>query len=283
MVQLKARLDATRNTLQGEIRKAVDSAEAEYRAALKKETSLQRAPRRAARRRHPDEQERHLLPHPEDRGREHADPPQHPGGQAERDPGLEPARRPPDEQHQGRRPRPRAGLALLAERRAEPPHGPPLRALRRARPGLPGRAPRQHRQRPRGRREARRPAFARRHPVPIGRRGPEETGPRRRLPLLRDGRATSPAMPPPRSGRSSSSTTSTPSSRSPRTTGPSGPRSSSPTPTPRRGPSASPAPCPRKARRRPSPTWPCRSPSSRARSCSSTPTCASRASTRSST
>ncbi len=40
MVQLKARLDATRNTLQGEIRKAVDSAEAEYRAALKKETSL---------------------------------------------------------------------------------------------------------------------------------------------------------------------------------------------------------------------------------------------------
>ena len=41
MVQLKARLDATRNTLQGEIRKAVDSAEAEYRAALNKETSLQ--------------------------------------------------------------------------------------------------------------------------------------------------------------------------------------------------------------------------------------------------
>ncbi|TFG57457.1 MAG: polysaccharide biosynthesis tyrosine autokinase [Candidatus Aminicenantes bacterium] len=41
MVQLKARLDATKNTLQGEIRKAVDSAEAEYRAALKKETSLQ--------------------------------------------------------------------------------------------------------------------------------------------------------------------------------------------------------------------------------------------------
>jgi len=40
MVQLKARLDATRNTLQGEIRKAVDSAEAEYRSALKKETSL---------------------------------------------------------------------------------------------------------------------------------------------------------------------------------------------------------------------------------------------------
>src|SRR5512137_2782329 len=41
MVQLKARLDATRNTLQEEIRKAVDSAEADYRAALKKETSLQ--------------------------------------------------------------------------------------------------------------------------------------------------------------------------------------------------------------------------------------------------
>jgi capsular exopolysaccharide synthesis family protein len=41
MVQLKARLDATRNTLKEEIRKAVDSAEAEYRAALKKETSLQ--------------------------------------------------------------------------------------------------------------------------------------------------------------------------------------------------------------------------------------------------
>ncbi|MCJ7487980.1 MAG: polysaccharide biosynthesis tyrosine autokinase, partial [Candidatus Aminicenantes bacterium] len=41
MVQLKARLDATKNTLQGEIRKAVNSAEAEYRAALKKETSLQ--------------------------------------------------------------------------------------------------------------------------------------------------------------------------------------------------------------------------------------------------
>jgi len=41
MVQLKARLDATRNTLQEEIRKAVDSAEAEYRAALKKESSLQ--------------------------------------------------------------------------------------------------------------------------------------------------------------------------------------------------------------------------------------------------
>lgn len=41
MVQLKARLDATRNTLQEEIRKAVGTAEAEYRAALKKEGSLQ--------------------------------------------------------------------------------------------------------------------------------------------------------------------------------------------------------------------------------------------------
>jgi len=41
MVQLKARLDATRNALQEEIRKAVGTAEAEYRAALKKETSLQ--------------------------------------------------------------------------------------------------------------------------------------------------------------------------------------------------------------------------------------------------
>jgi capsular exopolysaccharide synthesis family protein len=41
MVQLKARLDATRNTLQEEIRKAVGAAEAEYRAALKKENSLQ--------------------------------------------------------------------------------------------------------------------------------------------------------------------------------------------------------------------------------------------------
>ncbi len=41
MVQLKARLDATRNTLQDEIRKAVDAAEADYRAALKNETSLQ--------------------------------------------------------------------------------------------------------------------------------------------------------------------------------------------------------------------------------------------------
>ncbi len=41
MVQLKARLDATRNTLQEEIRKAVGTAEADYRAALKKEGSLQ--------------------------------------------------------------------------------------------------------------------------------------------------------------------------------------------------------------------------------------------------
>jgi succinoglycan biosynthesis transport protein ExoP len=41
MVQLKARLDATRNTLQEEIRKAVGTAEADYRAALKKESSLQ--------------------------------------------------------------------------------------------------------------------------------------------------------------------------------------------------------------------------------------------------
>ncbi|HSA95827.1 MAG TPA: polysaccharide biosynthesis tyrosine autokinase [Acidobacteriota bacterium] len=41
MVQLKARLDATRGTLQEEIRKAVDAAESEYRAALKKESSLQ--------------------------------------------------------------------------------------------------------------------------------------------------------------------------------------------------------------------------------------------------
>jgi capsular exopolysaccharide synthesis family protein len=41
MVQLRARLDATRNTLQEEIRKAVDAAESEYRAALKKESSLQ--------------------------------------------------------------------------------------------------------------------------------------------------------------------------------------------------------------------------------------------------
>lgn len=41
MVQLKARLDATRDTLQEEIRKAVDAAESDYRAALKKESSLQ--------------------------------------------------------------------------------------------------------------------------------------------------------------------------------------------------------------------------------------------------
>ncbi len=41
MVQLKARLDANRDTLAEEIRKAVGAAEAEYRAALKKETSLQ--------------------------------------------------------------------------------------------------------------------------------------------------------------------------------------------------------------------------------------------------
>jgi len=41
MVQLKARLDATRTTLREEIRKAVDAAEADYRAALKKESSLQ--------------------------------------------------------------------------------------------------------------------------------------------------------------------------------------------------------------------------------------------------
>jgi succinoglycan biosynthesis transport protein ExoP len=40
MVKLKARLDATKNTLQEEIRKAVDAAEADYRAALKKEDSL---------------------------------------------------------------------------------------------------------------------------------------------------------------------------------------------------------------------------------------------------
>jgi succinoglycan biosynthesis transport protein ExoP len=40
MVQLKARLDATRNTLQEEIRKAVDAAESDYRAALKQEESL---------------------------------------------------------------------------------------------------------------------------------------------------------------------------------------------------------------------------------------------------
>ncbi len=41
MVQLKARLDATRGTLQEEIRKAVDAAESDYRAALKKENSFQ--------------------------------------------------------------------------------------------------------------------------------------------------------------------------------------------------------------------------------------------------
>jgi succinoglycan biosynthesis transport protein ExoP len=41
MAQLKARLDATRNTLEEEIRKAVGAAETEYRAALKKESSLQ--------------------------------------------------------------------------------------------------------------------------------------------------------------------------------------------------------------------------------------------------
>lgn len=41
MAQLRARLDATRNTLEEEIRKAVGAAETEYRAALKKENSLQ--------------------------------------------------------------------------------------------------------------------------------------------------------------------------------------------------------------------------------------------------
>jgi len=40
MVQLKARLDATKNTLQEEILKAVTAAEADYRAALKIESSL---------------------------------------------------------------------------------------------------------------------------------------------------------------------------------------------------------------------------------------------------
>jgi len=40
VVQLKARLDATRNTLQEEIRKAVGTAEAEYRAALNQENNL---------------------------------------------------------------------------------------------------------------------------------------------------------------------------------------------------------------------------------------------------
>ena len=87
----------------------------------------------------------------------------------------------------------------------------------------------------------------------------------------------------PRSARSSSSTTSIPSSPSPRITGRSGRRSCSPTPTARRRRSPSRAPCPRRGRRPRSPTWPFRSPSSRARSCSSTPTCASRACTRSST
>jgi capsular exopolysaccharide synthesis family protein len=42
MGRLKARLEATRNTLEGEIRKEVDAAEAEYRAALNQEDSLQR-------------------------------------------------------------------------------------------------------------------------------------------------------------------------------------------------------------------------------------------------
>ena len=41
MAQLKARLDATKNTLQEEIRKEVTAAEANYRAALKIESSLQ--------------------------------------------------------------------------------------------------------------------------------------------------------------------------------------------------------------------------------------------------
>ncbi len=41
MVQLRARLDATRNTLQDELRKAVEAAESDYRSALKKESSLQ--------------------------------------------------------------------------------------------------------------------------------------------------------------------------------------------------------------------------------------------------
>ncbi len=40
MVQLKARLDATRKTLQEEIRKAVGAAESDYRAALQQENSL---------------------------------------------------------------------------------------------------------------------------------------------------------------------------------------------------------------------------------------------------
>ena len=40
MAKIKARLDATKSALEEEIRKAVDSAEAAYRAALKKENSL---------------------------------------------------------------------------------------------------------------------------------------------------------------------------------------------------------------------------------------------------
>ncbi|MGD1009334.1 MAG: polysaccharide biosynthesis tyrosine autokinase [Candidatus Aminicenantales bacterium] len=41
MVKLKARLESSKNALQGEIRKAVGAAEADYRAALNKERSLQ--------------------------------------------------------------------------------------------------------------------------------------------------------------------------------------------------------------------------------------------------
>ena len=91
MIQLKARLDATRNTLLEEIRKAVDArlesindSMSIYRPGSEINRSEERGvppepPQRAARRRHPDEQERHLLPHAEDRGGEPADTPQHAG------------------------------------------------------------------------------------------------------------------------------------------------------------------------------------------------------------
>lgn len=41
MIRLKARLDSNQNELQSELQKAIGAAEADYRAALKKETSLQ--------------------------------------------------------------------------------------------------------------------------------------------------------------------------------------------------------------------------------------------------
>ena len=285
MVQLKARLDGTRTRSRRRSARRSTPPRPDYRAALKQRAALSKGSSTTQR---GDvtkmNNERDLLSDPRDRDREHADPPRAPWSRSRTRPSSRAS-------SSGLRTSnikivdrgPRATRPVPPERPPEPHRRLPPRPLRGLGSHLRRRLSRQQRQGPRGRREARRPAVARHHPLPFGRRARKkadvygsyryrtdaEQGPAGEdLPVAPGDRAHQPSLPQDLHRRGL----------------PDRPDVDPVLPRRQHAPkrSFSRAPCPRRASRPRSPTWPSRSPSSRAGSFSSTPICASRGCTRSS-